>query len=283
MTRFAEMAVLFVGAANMDILAHTKSSALAGASNPSIIKQVPGGAALNAASICARFGVTTCLSTVLGNDSAGDTLLTALKNRHVQVFPTPAPRSGSYIAIVNPNGGLVMAASDMESCETRRIQTPKGVWNWRYIDANLESEQITEIASQSSEPVALASVSVAKVERLRNALPHASLLFTNAAEWQELCGADLTTFRNMSDACVVITDGGNPITLIEEASYHSIPVPRVNPIVDVIGAGDAIAGGTLAGLAKGMTLHMAIEQGIAAASEVLRSEGPYPDRSSHLD
>jgi pseudouridine kinase len=267
----------------MDILAQADSSAISGASNPAIVSQVPGGAALNAASIHSWCGGKSDLATVIGEDAAGAALRLALEERDIQLHAETALRTGTYVAVVQPDGELVIAASDMEGSEKATFDLPGGEWSWIYVDANLSASHISEITKESSAPVALASVSLAKVGRLKEALSKAFLLFTNRTEWEELCNGKLSVFRAISAASVVITNGAEAITVIEGDSQISLPVQSVEPVVNVIGAGDAIAGGTLYGLSCGLSLREAVGIGMGAAAAVLCSNGPYPDRSYSFD
>lgn len=275
--------VLFCGAANMDVLALAKSPAISGVSNPAIVRQMPGGAALNAACILSWCGGKSILATVIGNDAAGATLRAALAERRVELHAESGTRTGTYVAVVQPDGELVVAASDMDGSEKAAFDVPRGAWAWTYIDANLSETHIAEIATHSSSSIALASVSLAKVERLKEALAKADLLFTNKTEWQHLCGGTLANFRALSPASVVITNGAEPLTIIEGDEKIRVPVQPVERIVNVIGAGDAVAGGTLYGLSIGLSLREAVAIGMGAARAVLGSEGPYPDRSYSVD
>ena len=73
---------------------------------------------------------------------------------------------------------------------------------------------------------------------------------------------------------VVLTSGAKRVTLVINGETESIDVGAV-PVVDAVGAGDALVGVTLAGLAQGTPAIEALTQGIFAGGSVVSSLGDW--------
>ena len=68
----------------------------------------------------------------------------------------------------------------------------------------------------------------------------------------------------------MVTAGGAPVLGFDEAgAFSSCPLPQ--KIADVTGAGDALAGATVAALLRGLTLRAALREGVAAAMLAVES------------
>ena len=100
--------------------------------------------------------------------------------------------------------------------------------------------------------------------------------------------ADTILFSVMDEAntvlesgvrCIILTMGEHGAAAITRAhdgrSLHATVVPAitVDTIVNVHGAGDALAGGCISGIVHGMGLTQALARGVAASAVALRSEG----------
>lgn len=74
---------------------------------------------------------------------------------------------------------------------------------------------------------------------------------------------------------VIVTQGCDPVIVVEDGAVSEHPVHPIadSEIVDTNGAGDAFVGGLLAQLARGKTTHEAIDCGLWAAAQILRTSG----------
>ncbi|CAI1492623.1 Cytidine kinase [Thermococcus nautili] len=73
---------------------------------------------------------------------------------------------------------------------------------------------------------------------------------------------------------VVITRGENGV-LIYDGDFHEFPALPVEGEIDPTGAGDAFAGGFLAGLVKGKALEECARLGLERAREILKKRGSW--------
>jgi sugar/nucleoside kinase (ribokinase family) len=71
----------------------------------------------------------------------------------------------------------------------------------------------------------------------------------------------------------VMTGGAGPVTGFDADGVFSIDPPEARQVADVTGAGDALAGGTVAALLRGAPLRRALREGMAAA--LLTVESPH--------
>lgn len=73
---------------------------------------------------------------------------------------------------------------------------------------------------------------------------------------------------------VIVTDGGSPVSAADSSGAwqeHVVPASTI----DVVGAGDALAGGILTGLLAGLSNGQAVRQGVRCGSAVVQSLGDW--------
>jgi pseudouridine kinase len=125
--------VTVIGGINMDIKAKAKNPLIAGDSNPSAIEVSAGGVGRNIAHNLALLGVNTTLLSAAGNDSEGSGIIRQTAAAGVvmdKLHISETGKTGKYIAILDDNGEMAMAVSDMDIFEDL---TPE------YLKSNLET------------------------------------------------------------------------------------------------------------------------------------------------
>ena len=287
------------GGATLDRIAMSSAKPVPGASNPGTMRALPGGVGFNVARVLARLGHTVRLVTRIGADQAGQEVLAAA--RAAGVFTTtvgisPTRPTATYQAALDDKGDLVIGIADMEittemtpaSVAAAAREAPTAdLW---IVDANLPVETIDFLIGEAvatSRPVVALPVSPAKAVRLAPLRDRIGLLFANRKEAAVLLGRDpdekglSATFlaeqigrRPTPD--VVITDAGGMLVARSDGKIRSFLPFRAN-VRSVNGAGDALAAGTIHGLAGGRTLFEAVLHGLAAAAITVESEGTLPD------
>ena len=131
------------------------------------------------------------------------------------------------------------------------------------IDANLPPATLAflvDAAAASGRAVAAVAVSPAKAVKLTPLLDRLTLLFATRREAAALLGRDddpATPTRTLAVmlaahgvAQVIVTNSGDPLAAAAGSEVHSFP-PFPAHVRSVNGAGDALAAGTLHGLARG--------------------------------
>jgi pseudouridine kinase len=290
--------VLVVGGANVDVVAQSTKSFRAGTSNPGRTYSSAGGVGRNIAANLGRLGVPTTLIAAFGNDTFGarlreETLATGVDLSHAVELPMP---SGSYLAMLDADGELVGAVSDMAAAESLCVEhvPPDVVAAASYVvlDANLTAEVLEHVcrtAAASAIPVIIDPVSVPKADRVVKAL-HAGPVHTITPTRTELVA--LTGEDDLSEAVAALHDlgvervwvreGASGSTLFARASSaHVAAVPA--EVCNVTGAGDSMAAAYVQALVAGLDDITAARHGAAAAYLTITSEHTVrPDLSPAL-
>ncbi len=285
--------LFFVGAAHLDRVGRLDESADFERSNPGSVKEWPGGAALNVASIVASLGANAELASINGKDVQGDQIAANMKQRGVgfhQQISAHHP-TATYSAILQPDGELVIGLADMAIYDDFKIEGIADLLagladdDWLIVDANLPGAAFGPLLEATRANKAAISTSAAKAGRLTPHLQQLDVLLTNRAEAAALCGLEnstptvdiLSNLEQITPSRIVCSDGASPIWFVENGQRQSLSVPTQNDICDVTGAGDALAGACLYGLSCGWSLHDAVELGMRTAHLILAVDGPWRD------
>lgn len=265
------MRIACIGGAHLDRHGVLKQPLVQGTSNPGNVSCSFGGVARNVAENLARLGREVMLVSRVGDDDAGRTLVSQMKDLGVgtsQVSVASGP-TGSYTAILQPDGELVLGLADMDLYEEitpavmeSALPELRRCDGW-FVDANLPAATLEWLAVQrSSQWLAADAVSVPKANRLLGILREVSPLFLNQAQAAIL---DIRQSRSgvMTQGAAGLVAWAESITRIMDA------LPAVT--LDVTGAGDALIAATLFGLADGMDIFEAAKLGLAAAAITVES------------
>ncbi len=208
--------------------------------------------------------------------------------------------TGSYIALHDPDGGLaaacvddrILSEADEKAFDEIFDAIPEAVENnaiW-FVDANCPPEILLAVARRApTGRLAANAVSNAKAPRLKMIADKLRLLFLNRGEAAALLSKPFSTgledlaagVQSLGVPEVVLTDGAYGVFIATERERCHLPAPDLdNEIADVTGAGDALAGGTLAALSRGLALEKAVRAGQSAAQLTLQSSGAIADRLS---
>lgn len=286
--------LLGIGGAHVDRRGRSSVPFVAGASNPGTMHEEAGGGMLNALRAARREGVRAALVSMRGGDAAGETVARAIAEAgiadHSAIFldrSTP-----SYTAILDEAGDVVAALADMGLYDAfERQLRRKGIReivagaDHILTDANLPAAAIARLLETAKgRPVHAIAISPAKAVRLAPHVPRLAGLFMNGREAAALSGQEdpvdaARWLRQAGLASGTITQGGGPVIGFDSDGLFSIHPPSPTHILDVTGAGDALAGTSVARLMRGEPLAQALRAGVAAATLTVESEGAAP----HLD
>src|SRR6478735_1169390 len=114
-----EPAVVVIGGANMDVKARSARAAVPATSNPGTGSMAAGGVGRNIAENLARLGTRTHLVAAIGSDGLGDQVLaaTSAAGVHVEHVRRSARATGTYTAVLDADGELVVAVADMAATD----------------------------------------------------------------------------------------------------------------------------------------------------------------------
>lgn len=291
-----------VGGANVDFKARSAAKATPQTSNPGFGSMTPGGVGRNIAENIARLGDRVHLISVVGRDPIGDNLLdhtVAAGVRVEHVARTDRP-TGTYTAVLDADGELIVAISDMEAVaelgadqlhNARDIIATAGVL---VLDGNLSLEAFDHALDLSSGVRAIFEpVSVPKAAALKDAIDERIYAVTpNRDELAAMTVAPTRTDRQVRSAAKKLHERGVELVWIrlgERGSMLSTPteiieIPALPATVeDVTGAGDAMLGAFCHVLLDGGSPEAAARFGHAAAALTIASPHTVrPDLTSRL-
>ncbi|MGN6583495.1 MAG: carbohydrate kinase family protein [Rhizobiaceae bacterium] len=282
--------LIALGGAHVDRRGKVAGRYIPGASNPGIMREEIGGGAFNALRNAVQRGVAGSIVSLRGGDTAGESVARAIEAAAIRdLSATFLDRAtASYTALINSEGDVIAGLADMALYELfpkqimRRatrdaIQAADSV----LADANLPAAALTRIASfAAGKPLFGIAISPAKVVRFNDVLPALSILFMNRREAAMLCEApaDLSSLelvdklRKKGLRGGVITAGSAGIVAFLSGctvSLQPLPLPGTS---DATGAGDALAGSTIAAMMRGLPLPQALREGAAAAAATVTEQ-----------
>ncbi len=277
--------ILCVGAANLDRKLRAEGTLAMGTSNPASGVESFGGVARNIAENLARMGAAVSLITAVGNDSSGRALLAHADSVGIDTrgaFKLDDAGSGTYTAVLDGDGQLVVALADMALydritpafLDTRQQQRTGA--SLIVADLNLTIEAIAALqrdAARDSVALILVAVSEPKMNRLPDSLIGVRLLILNEGELATRVGRALNSEAELAAACrevqaqgaedVVVTLGARGVLFtVPGGGAERLDAPQAD-VVDVTGAGDAFAAALVLSLhSGGADLALACRRGL---------------------
>jgi pseudouridine kinase len=259
----ADRPVVVVGGANIDVKAASSRPLVPATSNPGSTVIAPGGVGRNIAENLARLGTPVHLVAAVGADALGDQLLaaTAAAGVRVERVRRNAHATGTYTAVLEPGGDLVVAVADMaatDALSAADVDAARDVVSGAallVLDGNLAPGTVgcaLDLGAAAGVRVVLDPVSVPKAGRLAGQLrPERPvyLVSPNAAELAALTGRAADTDDQRRDAVRALHEVGVEwvwVRLGDRGSLLSGPdgietFPATDAeVLDVTGAGDAM-------------------------------------------
>lgn len=278
--------VIVIGGANLDIKAKSLAVNHFGTSNPSRIATSPGGVGRNISHNLARLGASVGLISVIGQDHQGQAVLSATKAAGVDIsrISQTAPATGTYIAVLNPDGELVTAMNDMRAADEISPElieahaTALQAATFVVADCNLPLPTLQAIAGLVRDKLFVEPVSVPKSAKLKLLL-QSGPIFMASPNLDQI--EDLTGSRDIFEGCkslhamglqnVIAHAGPEGAFISNGVDIDHVPAQAAGTIVDVTGAGDAAVAGLIYALLQGDDLLTAASFGQTLAGRVIAS------------
>jgi ribokinase len=271
--------VACLGDVMLDVIVELQDELTADDDTPAVITFAAGGQAANVATWVVALGGQARVLGPRGDTGPGQLVDETLAARGVEVWGTPRGHSGAVVSLVS--GGRRSMASDPGD-PTWLVDVRPGPWlaaaDWFFVSgyALLRSQdprRVLETAAAARAQgtrVAVDLSSAAMVERfgadefssLCESL-RPSVVFATDREWATSPGA----FGAGGDAVLVLKRGALGASFVIDGIADD-RLPHPGPVVDVTGAGDALAAGFLVG---GTDLAM------RAAARCVARRGAQPD------
>ncbi|MFB6468776.1 carbohydrate kinase [Cytobacillus sp. Hz8] len=285
--------IVCIGGANVDRKFYMKEKSQLGTSNPVKSTQSVGGVARNIAENLGRLGMDAVLITACGEDSdwklIKDSSSLYMNLDHVTTMP--GMTTGSYSAVLDLSGDLIIALADMEVYDSisvdilLRNDALLSRAKCMVADLNCPKETLQflcHFAKTHHRPLVLIPVSSPKMSHLPDDLSGVSWLITNLDETENFFGCKIKSKEEWEQALVnwlalgienvVITNGkqGAMIGNKEEGMFH-VPSIKTEEIADVTGAGDAFSSAVIYKWLEGNRLLEIAQAGSVNASKTLQS------------
>jgi pseudouridine kinase len=280
--------VTCIGAANLDRKLRSLAGIALHTSNPASQGESFGGVARNIAENLARLGTAVALLTATGKDSSGAALLAHAQSLGIDTGGTlqlPEVASGTYTAVLDQDGEMVVALADMALydrldpafVDSRQAQIAASALV--VADLNLPLETVAAVIAQARRldaPLVLVAVSEPKMARLPRELAGVRLLILNRGELaarvgRELAGetdldAAVAELRSQGARDLVVTRGADGVLFTRGESVIRLEAHGAE-VVDVTGAGDAFAAAVCWSLVQdGDDLELACRRGLALSA-----------------
>lgn len=298
--------VLVIGSAGIDIKGRPLGTLEWETSNPGLIRNSIGGVARNIAENLTRLEIPTVLLTAVGDDLEGERVLNISSAAGVDcshVLRVPDARTGTYMALLQPDGELHVAIGDfqvMDSVSREYLESHEDLFAEAamvVIDATLTEAALAavfELTERHYVRVCADPTTPTLAKRLSPYINRLHLVVPNAAETAALC--DVENADQSREAAIeavhrlvalgseiaVVTLGDQGLVYADSSGGGYIPAINTD-VVDTTGAGDALAGAVIFGLLNEMPVDEAMRLGVTAASLTLRTrETVLPDLSQEL-
>lgn len=273
--------IVCVGGANIDQKWLLHETFQLHTSNPASIKWSIGGVVRNVAENLGRLSQLVTLLTITGKDHLGDQVIEhSSKFMDVsRVQQLDDENTGSYQAILQPDGEMISGLADMQIMEKMNEEWIKG-WKavlkgagWIIADNNLPRETIDYLlhfSKKEKKKLILLGVSSPKTARLPRKLSGTFLALFNADETQAYFGVKETDVEKLaalwiSAGCqkAVVTHSTKDIGFADENDGNGrYEVEKAPVVMDATGAGDSFAAGVIYGLSQRENLEEAVKYGM---------------------
>lgn len=284
--------ILVVGGANTDIVGMPDAQYRRRDSNPGHVSQAAGGVARNVAENLTRLGMPVVFVTAFGDDAYGILRQQECESLGIDVtrtIRTPGIPGPVYLAVLDDEGDLAAAVSDMRALEAMDVEEVSGALEGigevsaLVLEANLHENtliRVRELVPRA--PLFLECVSAAKTGRLISLLPGAAAIHANVAEAEVMCdrgfersvvGASeaARAFVALGVQRAYVTAGEQGIAWASESSSGTLQAPG-GMVVNATGAGDAFMAGVVSATLQGRETRDIAAYATACAAITLRTE-----------
>ncbi len=286
--------IVCIGGANVDRKFHVKGKIQFGTSNPIASSQSAGGVARNVAENLGRLGFDVSLITASGVDAEWNFIeeTSAAFMDLKEVISLSNGATGSYTAVIDQTGELVLAMADMDIYDeiTPELLQPRLA---KFIqakcivaDLNLPADTLSfilQFAQGRNIPLVFITVSAPKMNRLPKKLHGLTWIITNRDETEAYFNIQLKDEDDLEEAVqmwldtgaenVVITNGkkGALIGNKEQGTVH-VPAMEITKVQDVTGAGDAFSAAVIYAWLEGEDLMTIGKAGTINSAKTIQTD-----------
>ncbi len=284
--------IVCIGGANVDRKIQTTKEVILGTSNPAKTNHSAGGVARNVGETLGRLGQYVSLLSLIGDDHEGKWLLEKT-DAFVNTAPTrivPNAKTGTYSAVLNAKGDLVVALADMNIYDLADQDFIEKRWGYVHgsdmvlLDTNYPKHILTYIIERCKEekiPLSLVTVSAPKVVNIPERLVGVTWFLCNREEAEAMFSFKLENESDYFNAAeriiklgaekVVITRGDKGVIYLTKDGEAGVLISPKVEVKEVTGAGDALVSGIIYGHVEGLRTEDACKVGMACSFLSLQS------------
>ncbi len=289
--------VICIGTSLVDLNFRLISSPILHTSNPSSLFRSPGGVMRNIAHHLALLGNEVELISLFGNDSDGLWLKEICRQAGIGLShsETCDESTGTYASVISPDGDLTIGAA--AAAINLGLDIPFLAGKSAVIkaaslvlaDCNLSTDALRWLISFCDSynlPLIIETVSVAKAERLHQALPGNILMIKPNLEEIEVFGGKpgstlppeerIAFLHRNSVRYVWLSKADEGSILSDGSKFWTLNAPDII-LKDSTGAGDAATAGWVHAYLQGKDPLTCMRTGHAAAAAILETEGAVRD------
>lgn len=291
--------VLVIGSSGIDIKGRPHDHFELGVPNQGHIRNSIGGVARNIAENLARLEIPIVLLTAVGDDAEGERVIDACEALDIDcdsVLIVENARTGTYMALLKPDGELEVAISDFEIMShitpayLRENEDLFEDATMIVMDATLPMETIATVfalADQYDVPICADPTTPDLAPKLCDYISQLYLIVPNAAETTALCGLEnpakdrdsaIAAARHLVSLgaeIAVVTIGEEGLSYADSNGGGFIKAQKVH-VIDSTGAGDALSAAIIFGLLNDIAVDDAMKLGVGAAALTLQTRETVP-------
>ena len=253
-----------IGGANMDIHGRSDRQLIMRDSNPGSLHTSLGGVCRNICENLARLGEDVRLITVVGDDVQGRGIIEGCTKAGIDMSAArvlPGERSSSYISIMDGDGDMLLAMSDMhiiKQLNPQIIDESRDLLcgaDLVVCDGNLSAKTIARLAQVCDRPLYLDPVSTAWAREIRPYIGCFDTIKPNRMELEILSDCPVDTPENVEMACDIVRGKGVRrvfVSLGKDGMFYKGPEGAIwgvcrafDGMVNATGAGDASLAGII--------------------------------------
>jgi len=283
-----------IGGANADLSIAKTSNLVYGDSNPAKFSFSAGGVMRNICENASRLGIRTELFAAVGNDAFGDLIISSCEKSGIGTSllkRLPDTSSSAYVSILDENGDMSVAFSDMSIAKTLSPEDLESAMplikkaSVVCFDGNPSKEFLEYSAKRLYDegiPLFLDPVSTAHAVKFEGFLGLFDTIKPNRLELETLSGVKITDDDSLKEAAravikkgvrrIFVTLGEKGVLYADRDGNERRFFPNVVPMKNANGAGDAFTAGLLSSYLDGLSVDDTLMRAAACAAVAVSSE-----------
>lgn len=279
-----------IGGANMDIHGKGERALVMRDSNPGSLHMSLGGVCRNICENLARLGEQVRLISVVGDDVYGRSIIAGCEQAGIDMSAVrmlAGERSSSYVSIMDAEGDMLLAMSDMhiiKRLDERLVDEYEQVLcgaEMVVCDGNLSAKTMERLTEICTSPLYVDPVSTAWAKELRPFIGRFDTVKPNRMELEALTQMSVESMADVERACDALLARGVRRVFVSlgaqgmfykghEGALHERNRPFTH-MVNATGAGDASMAGIIWASRQGLTARETAHAGMAAGMIAIAS------------